>query len=55
MTHLRIGIQLALRFAQLSDKKTIAEWLPIGLKELEIIGYREGSALITKQVTDVFN
>ncbi|KAH7350722.1 hypothetical protein BKA65DRAFT_582727 [Rhexocercosporidium sp. MPI-PUGE-AT-0058] len=40
LTHLRIGISLALRFVELSGKKILAEWLPPSLEELEIVGYK---------------
>ena len=54
LTHLRIGIKLASRFVELSGKKTLAEWLPTGLKELEIVGYSpQESSVITQQVTEV--
>lgn len=54
LTYLRIGIKLASRFAELSGKKTLAEWLPTGLEELEIVGYRpQQSSVITEQVTEV--
>ena len=54
LTHLRIGIDLASRFVELSGKYTLAEWLPTGLEELEIVGYRpQESSIITKQVTEV--
>ena len=39
LTHLRIGIKLAGKFAELSGK-TLAEWFPATLRELEIVGYR---------------
>jgi hypothetical protein len=39
LTHLRIGIKLALKFAKLSGK-TLVEWFPATLEELEIVGYR---------------
>lgn len=54
LTHLRIGIKLALRFVELSGKETLAAWLPTGLKELEIVGYRpQESDDITNQVTEL--
>ncbi|KAH6713260.1 hypothetical protein BKA61DRAFT_608808 [Leptodontidium sp. MPI-SDFR-AT-0119] len=40
LTHLRMSIKLAVRFAELSGKKTLAEWLPSSLEELEVVGYR---------------
>ncbi|KAG4436311.1 hypothetical protein IFR05_008205 [Cadophora sp. M221] len=40
LTYLRINIKLAVRFAELSGKKTLTEWLPPSLEELEIVGYR---------------
>jgi hypothetical protein len=53
LTNLRIGIKLASRFAELSGKKTLAEWLPASLKELEFVGYRpQESDVITQQVTE---
>ena len=39
LTHLRIGIKLAGKFAELCGK-TLAEWFPATLEELEIVGYR---------------
>jgi len=54
LTYLRIGIKLASRFAELSGKKSLGEWLPASLEELEIVGYRpQESELIMKQVTEV--
>jgi hypothetical protein len=54
LTHLRIGVKLASRFAALSGKKTLAEWLSADLRELEIVGYRpQESDVITNQVTEL--
>lgn len=39
LKYMRIVVQLAWRFANLSGKATLAEWLPASLKELEIVGY----------------
>jgi len=54
LTHLRIGIKLASRFAVLSGKKTLAEWLPAGLEELELVGYDpDESPFMNDEVTEV--
>lgn len=54
LTHLRIGVKLASRFAEISGKKTLAEWLPASLTELELVGYKpQASDLIREQVTEV--
>ena len=54
LTHLRIGVKLASWFAELSGKKTLAEWLPASLIELELVGYKpQASDILWEQVTEV--
>lgn len=52
LTSLRIGIKLTLRFTRLSGK-TLAEWLPASLEELEFVGYQKPEGDSGDEVTKI--
>lgn len=54
LTHLRIGLRVVSKLMELSGKKSLAEWLPSSLEELEFVDYQPHDTTdIINQVKDV--